>query len=423
MLALALAVTVLTAGPAFAAGFQVSETSVSGLARAFAGAGIAADGPSDMFHNPAGLMLSEGREFEAGLHLLRPNAEYSESRSTITIAGMNTTALTGRESNGGEAAIVPNFYYAADLGEQRRYGLGIASPFGLTTEYDANWIGRYHAIKSELITLEVNPAVAWRLNEMISVGAGITLLKADAELSRAVPVVAGTDGRVVVEGDDTALGYNFGIIAGDENQRIGFGYRSKVDIDVDGDLTVTGTNPVTGAPIDSKTGASAAITLPATAYLSGFRKLTEKLDLLATLRWTDWSEFDELRIESDSGMSSVTPENWRDSNTYSIGLNYHHNDRWVFRAGYARDESPIKDDDYRTPRIPDSDRDWLTFGAGYRASGRTRVDFSFAHLFTKRAPVNETVVLGPDTNATLNGTYGNTETNIFALQAHIALGK
>ncbi len=401
-----------------AAGFQVSETSVNSLGRAFAGAGISGDGPSDMFHNPAGLMLGNGREMEFGLHSIHPNAEFKDNGSTIT-----SPAQLGVESNGGTTALVPNFFYAADLGEHSRYGIGLTSPFGLTTEYDSNWIGRYHAIKSELITVELNPTIAVRVNETISIGGGITLIKAKAELSQALflPPDGTTDERATVEGDDTALGLNFGIVAGDENARIGFGYRSSINIEVEGDRTITGAGSFNG-----KVGANADLTLPATAYLSGFKKLNHKLDLLATIRWTDWSEFEELRVDFDSGPSpSVTPENWQDSNTYSIGVDYRPNARWTFRGGYARDESPIKDDEFRTPRIPDTDRDWLTLGGSYQATDKTRIDFAFAHLFTDDAPVRQTVDLTPTPGAVtadLNGTYENTEANIFAVQLHFDLG-
>ena len=412
--------TGLVAVEVSAAGFQVSETSVSALGRAFAGAGISADGPSDMFHNPAGLMLGKGREMEFGLHSIHPNAEFKDDGSTHT--PLSLSIPIGRESNGGTTALVPNFFYATNRGADLRYGIGLTSPFGLTTEYDPNWIGRYHAIKSELITVELNPTMAMRVTENLSLGGGITLIKAEAELSRA-QLTGGTDGRVTVEGDDIAFGFNLGIVAGDENARLGFGYRSKVDIKVDGELTVSGT-----VNFDKKVGATADLTLPATAYLSGFKKLNDKLDLLATIRWTDWSTFKELRIDGDDGLPLSSKEyNWKDSNTYSIGVNYRPNHSWTLRGGYARDESPIAKGKFRTPRIPDGDRDWLTLGGSYQASAKTRIDFAFAHLFTDAARVNQTANLdprmpdGPPTSE-LNGTYENTEANIFAIQLHYKLG-
>ena len=416
----------LVSGSALAAGFQVSETSVSGLGLAFAGAGITGNGPADLFHNPAGLMLGTGRDFQFGLHSIHPNAQFKNLNSTETplLPTISPpTPATGIEANGGEDALVPNFFYAADLGTNLRYGIGITSPFGLTTEYNANWIGRYHAIKTELITVEINPAVAYKVNDTFSIGAGITLITADAELSRALYTGAGNpDARATVEGDDTGVGFNFGIVVGDENARIGLGYRSRTALELDGDLTI----PALGV----KTGANADLNLPSTIYLSGFKKLSDQFDLFATIRHTDWSEFEELRIELDNGgAADVTPQNWKNSNTYSIGLRYRPTDRWTVRAGYARDESPIKNDTYRTPRIPDSNREWLTAGGSYQATPRMRIDFSFAHLFTDDAAINQTTLSGipgatPQAVASnLNGKYEDTAANIFALQLHIDLNK
>lgn len=414
--ACALSLAALSAGNVSAAGFQISETSVAGLGRAFAGAGVAADSAAEVFHNPAALMLRRGREVEFGLHHIAPRANFEDGGSTLSMGTMPPMPLAGRASNGGEDALVPNFYYAADLGKNARYGLSITSPFGLTTEYDADWVGRYHAIKSELITVEINPAVAYRVSETISIGGGITLIKADAELTQAQFLGRLADGRATVEGDDTAPGFTLGIVAGDENARIGLGYRSSVDLEIEGDLTIPG--------VIMKTGANANITLPATAYLSALTRISEKVDLLASVRWTDWSEFDELRIDFDNPAlaSSVTPENWEDSKTFAFGLQYRHNDNWLLRAGYAKDESPVKDE-FRTARIPDTDRDWLAFGASYRASNKTRLDFSFARVFTDTARINEQAGLARGVTANLNGTYESGHADLFAIRLHFDLNQ
>ncbi len=411
---------------AFAAGFQVSETTVSGLGRAFAGAGISAEGPADMFHNPAGLMLGNGKQFEIGLHSIAPHAKYVDRGSTIRLlqpppAAPRTIPLSGARSDGGEVAWVPNFYYAADLSADLRYAVGVTSPFGLTTAYAANWVGRYHAIKSALRTLEVNPAIAWRAKPGFSLGAGLTVLAADIELSRAqFTGVGGADARATVTGDATALGFNFGVVVGEQNgrARFGFGYRSAVALQVDGDLRIPA--------LSVRTSARADVTLPATAYLSGFKKLSEKTDLLATIRWTDWSQFDELRIDFGGGLpSSIDRQNWADANTYSLGFNYRPNRQWTLRGGVARDESPLKSRAFRSARIPDTARDWLTVGGAYQASATLRVDFSFAHLFTDEAPIRQTTDLiaaqpGVAT-ARLNGVYQDTEANIFAMQFYFTL--
>ena len=418
---------------AFGGGFQVSESSVSALGLAFAGAGIGGDSPADLFHNPGGLMLREGRETVAGLHWIAPNAAFKKAVATDTDmdTDMNTETNTGRESNGGENAVVPNFYYAADAGARLRYGVGITSPFGLATDYSANWAGKYHAIKTELLTVEVNPVLGWRVNDWLSVGGGITLMKAEAEISSLAPPPLPPDTLAEVEGDDTAVGYNFGIVAGDENARIGFGYRSKTELGIKGNATFT--HATHG--VIAKTGAKADLTLPATVYLSGVKKINEKFNLLATIRWTDWSQYKELHVELDSGDGNPIPQNWRDSYTYSIGVRYLPAERWILRAGYSLDETPLKDK-YRTARIPDTDRQWLALGASFQATKKTRIDIAFAHLFTEDASVCQdiTAAAGNDPGGeivpcgtvmsddkSLIGTFDNTEANILAIQLHFTL--
>ncbi len=436
-----LMVAMLGGGAAYGAGFQVSETSVLGLGRAFAGAGVAGDGPADMFHNPAALMLGQGRQFEVGLHAILPGADFENRGSTITgvTPPFTTPAAIGDDADGGVDALVPNFFYAADLRggasaksaadleadvpAKWRYGLGLTAPYGLTTDYRADWVGRYHAIKSELKTVEINPAVAWRPSKRVSLGAGITWLHAEAELSNAVyipePVTtSAADARATVTGDADAFGFTLGALLGDEKRRIGVGYRSSVDLKVRGDLSVVAPGPA-AAVVNPKTAAD--ITLPATAYVSAFQNISDKIDLLATWRWTEWSEFDELRVTfADGSDPAVTPYRWENSNTYSIGINFRPTERWHFRGGVARDETPISDDQFRTPRIPDANRDWLSLGGSFLASSRTRWDFSWARIFAEKARLKTTADINSSLQGSgesnLTGTYPASATDIFALR-------
>jgi len=172
-----------------AAGFQISEQSLSGLGRAFAGAGVAGDDLSDMFYNPGGMFLVEGTQFQAGTTLLDISGVFSNEGSTqrlFTGAGFATVPARGINSDGGDVAIVPHMYYTRDLTDNMKFGLSISAPFGLKTEYDSNWVGRYHALTSELKTVDINPSVAWQINDSVSVGVGLSIQQADATLSRAV---------------------------------------------------------------------------------------------------------------------------------------------------------------------------------------------------------------------------------------------
>ena len=400
---------ILVSSHVYSAGFQISEATVSGLGRAFAGAGVAGDDVSDMFYNPAGMFLAEGRQFQAGLSIIDSKSDFSGT----------ATPLGGPEDDGGETGAVPNFYYVFPESGNLKYGIGITAPFGLATEYDSNWAGRYQAIKSELKTIDINPAIAYKVNDQFSIGAGISLQYAEAELTQARFLGPGVpDGRSKVDGDNWDFGFNLGaMFSPSDSTRFGIGFRSKVSQKVEGDLNVT--SP-TGATLVAA-GAEAEVDLPETVYLGAFHSLNEKVDLLASARWTNWSRFDELRIKFDNGLpDSVTPENWDDSWTLSIGTNYHLNNEWTLRAGYAHDESPVPDED-RTARIPDSDRDWFTLGASYTPNPNFTVDLGYAHLSGDDATINESTVIAAPPAApavlasTLVGEYDGSA-DIFGIQ-------
>jgi long-chain fatty acid transport protein len=146
-----------------ASGFALIEQSASGQGNAFAGAATSAEDPSVMYYNPAAMTLVKGRQSTLGLHYIHPKASFTNQGSKLpSIVGGG--ALTGPNDNGGQTGYVPNLYYLQHLNPDVVIGLGINAPFGLSTEYDANWVGRYHAVKSDLKTININPSIAWRLD-------------------------------------------------------------------------------------------------------------------------------------------------------------------------------------------------------------------------------------------------------------------
>ena len=395
---------------AMSAGFQISESSISGLGRAFAGAGVAGDDVADMFYNPAGMMLVDGRQFQAGVSIIDSQSDFSGS----------AVPFGGPSADGGTTGVVPNLYYTFPSSGNLKYGISLTAPFGLKTEYDNNWAGRYQGLTSELKTIDINPALAYKVSDQVALGAGISIQFADAELSQARFLGVGVpDGKSTVEGDNWAAGFNLGaMFTPSGSTRFGIGYRSKVEQEVEGSLNVvspTGTTLVNA-------GALAEVDLPETVYLSAAHSPNDKWDVLASARWTKWSRFEELRIEFNNGLpDSVTEENWDDTWTISLGANYHMNDEWTIRFGYAHDESPVPDE-FRTVRIPDSDRDWFTLGASYSPSPSMTVDFGYAYLTGDDAPIFETTVIAAPPTApgivtsTLSGDYDG-EAHIFGIGA------
>lgn len=362
-----------------AAGFALIEQNASGLGNAYAGQAASAQDASTLFFNPAGMTLLPDRQVVVAGHLIKPQAKFSGSS---TIGG-------GDGGDAGGLAFVPNAYIAYRLTPDIHVGIGMNAPFGLKTEYDSAWAGRTQGIKSELKTINLNPSIAWKANESLSLGAGLSIQYAKATLTNLTGV-----GPLSVEGDDIGWGFNLGALWQlSDATRIGLAYRSEVDQKLEGNASFSAF-PAANGPV------AASVTLPDSASLSLLHKMNPQLEFLADITWTGWSDFDELRIVRTNGaLLGVTAENWSDSYRYSVGVNYRMNDKLTLRTGLAYDETPVSDT-YRTVRIPDESRTWLAFGAHYRLSNKTALDFGYAHLFVKDARINKT-----ESGVTLTGKY------------------
>lgn len=373
------------AGLTQAAGFALVEQNASGLGNAYAGQAASAQDASTIFFNPAGLTMLPDRQVVMAGHLIKPQAEFTGS----------STQGGGDGGDAGGLAIVPNAYIAYRLTPDVHVGVGMNAPFGLKTEYDSTWAGRTQAIKSELKIINLNPTLAWKASETLSLGGGLSIQYAEAILSNS----ANGAGVATVKGDDFGWGFNVGLLwQPAAATRIGLTYRSEVDYTLKGDVEFSVATSANGA-------VTAATTLPDSASLSLFQKLSSKWDLLADVTWTGWSDFKELRIVRNGGALLVaTPENWSDSYRYSVGANYRMDDKVTLRGGVAYDETPVSDA-FRTARIPDESRTWLAFGAQYRLSSKSTLDFGYAHLFVKDARINKTEPALGIADVTLTGTY------------------
>jgi long-chain fatty acid transport protein len=378
---------------AHAAGFALIEQNASGMGNAYAGGSAIAEDASTIYFNPAGMTYLPDSQLVFAAHAIRPSADFIDNGS---IAGTGKP-LNGTGGDIGDLALLPNFYYAKTISPKVRLGLGINAPFGLKTEYDSNWLGRFQGIKSELKTININPSIAFKVNDKLSLGAGVSAMRTSATLTRAVNFGAGGEGSVVIKGDDWGFGYNLGAIYQfTPDTRLGIAYRSKVDQTLTGDAIFT--RPAAVPFATAPDGAiSASATLPENVSLSVFTKANDQWDFMGDITWTRWSRFKELRILRDTGaLLSLTPENWENTLRFSAGASYRYNQDIKLRAGVAYDQEAIKDQ-FRTARIPGNDRTWLSIGAQYKVSENSAVDIGYSHLFIKDAPIDD------NQTATANG--------------------
>jgi long-chain fatty acid transport protein len=391
-------VFVLGGSRAFAAGFALVEQSGGGLGESFAGGPTDTVDPSSLFYNPAACAFAEQNAVGLSLSAIDISVKFKDGGSTDIIG----QPLTGGDGgDGGTVGLVPNLYYVQKVADGAVIGFTVNAPFGLASKYPKTWKGRYHGVESDLEVIGISPSAALQvIPDVLSLGVALNIQYADAKLTNAVDfgtilmAGAGTtpqtlDGFADLSGDDWGVGYSLGLLFNlTPETRFGLSYRSKVDHELSGnvkfDVPAMARAMLDGGGMASwfvRTDASARITLPEIITAGIAQDLGEDFAVMASVSWTNWRRFKELAVDFDSGQpDSVTEERWQDSLCYRLGVNYFLDERWTLRAGTAYDEGAVKTA-YRTPRIPDNDRIWISIGAGYQINDDLRVDLSYAHLF------------------------------------------
>jgi long-chain fatty acid transport protein len=447
---------VFASASAWGSGFYLLEQNASGLGRAYAGTAAIADDASTVFYNPAGLARLEGVQLAAAASGVNINTRFHDAASVAALG----QPLGGSGGDAGGLSTIPALYLSVPFAGSMTFGIGVNAPFGLKTDYDAGWIGRFQALRSEVKTINVNPTLAWAPSPAIAIGVGLDYQRLQATLTSAVnysavvyqgAVQAGIQGGLTpqqaaaqaaallaatgplegatrIEGDDTAWGFNVGALFDiGEATRIGLAYRSPVKHGVSGNARFQA--PATSIPnaaliiqvaagtllADGPVGLS--LKLPDTATASLVQKLGERATLSFDASWTGWSSVPELQIMRSGGtVLSTTPEQWKDTWRFALGGDCKLSASWTVRAGVAHDQAPVPDAT-RTPRLPDNDRTWLAVGAGWNPSTAVRVDLGYAHLFVKDAPLNQSAGSAPSYGVLV----GTQKTKIDILAAQLSV--
>jgi long-chain fatty acid transport protein len=387
---------------ALASGFQLIEQNSSGLGAAYAGSAAVAENASTVFFNPAGMTRLSGLNLSAGATAVKPSFKFSNEGST----GPGGRSLGS--NNGGDAgsiAVLPNAYASWQINSNWFAGLGIGAPFGLKTDYDRDWVGRYHSTHFAVETINVNPSVAYRVNDRLSLGAGVNWQSIDADYRRNVPAAgliaqlpggmsspfAGTvasspdlNGKVKLKGD--AWGWNVGLLYQmTPDTRLGLAYRSSMRFHATGTTTLL--NLPLGQPSRSD-GASTTVTLPDTATLSVAHDINSKWQLLADVSWTGWSSISSLDIDSGSLGKDSLKLDFRDTWRVALGASYKYSPKWRFKAGVAYDQTPVPSGSLRPTSLPDNDRVWLSVGAQYNMNERSTIDIGYARLLLQAPSID-----------------------------------
>lgn len=294
----ALTLAAAATSAAYAGGFMLTEQSVAGLGRAYAGSGIVGDDLSAVWYNPAGMVLLPGTQFQMG--------------SVMAYLDLDVETNKGDTDNGAKHGVpIPNMFFTHQMNEDMWFGFGITVPFGMATEYKRDWELADHGMNAEVKVFDFNPNVAWKVNDKLSIGAGMSLQYVTAHFESGVPV-GGATGYGRLSADGWAWGGNLGVMwQPTETLRFGLAYRSQVNHHADGTFKAgmkTGPDGIPDLRIPANTSGKgynlgtydgqATMSAPHVVTLTGTWEATQALRLSGLVRWTNWASFDSLPITS-----------------------------------------------------------------------------------------------------------------------------
>lgn len=421
----------LAVGQAHATGFQLRESSVKNLGRGQAGVATADDDASVVSNNPAAMVNLEQNTVQLDVTVIDLTADFSGSGTSAA----GTPLIGGDGGDPGAPTPVPNIAAVFPMDgafEGLTLGASIGAPFGLKTEYDRDWVGRYNAVESDVKTVDLTLSAAVEVTERFSVGVGFIYERAEVTLSNAVDfgtIMSGTgipgaqpqgaDGYASVSGDSTGFGWVAGLQwQATEALRIGYSHRSEIDHDLEGEADFTtpasfqaaqnlyrqlATNPglspaqrsqllVLGYGFGANNAddrISAPLILPSVDTLSVTFAISHTVRVMADAQWTDWSSLRNVDVDYANPFqpNSVEDFSWRDTELYAIGAEWDLTSRLTLRGGVTVDETPTHIDT-RTPRLPDEDRMLYSLGLTWKVSEAFSVDAAFQRIEIDNSEIN-----------------------------------
>jgi long-chain fatty acid transport protein len=426
-LALAVAVALVVPMAAQAGAFQLPTDNAAGWARANAGNSLFPDDPTAAFNNPAAMSFFSGPVVQATGTMIRPQSQFSGQ--TLDIDG---NPISGGNPNGfGRFKAFPNFAWVAPINDWLAVGGAVTVPFGLASNYNSTWQGRYFGSRTFLQSTNVSLSAAFKLNDRFSAGVGIAGQRTKAALNTTLDPDGAAQALFNIpltpQQNDEQLNVNvkrkfsFGYFGGfvfkpTDQDTFDFSYHSRIKNTLSGTYSVYG--GATGKallalasqldpnlPTINTNGASASARLDTPAFASAdwLHVFNDRLSLAGTIKWTQWSTFKDLVLMSDGQQLLSLPEQYKDSYMFAVGGDYKLTDQWTLHGGIGYDETPTVILS-RDPRVPDGARKLVGIGVGYKLNEHMSFDAGYQHQFVGNTPVHLTnqPILG---GATMNGYF------------------
>ncbi|MGL6162529.1 OmpP1/FadL family transporter [Microbulbifer sp.] len=444
---LAAAISTASSGT-MAAGFFLNETSTSGLGRAFAAENTIGDNAAILARNPAGSALFDTMTISGGVTYVNPEID-AEGEITYFVDTPLGVAEVGpflaEDNDYASSAFVPNAYLAVPIDDCWSFGLAMYTNYGLETDFDSDSLVLNIADKTELLTVNIAPSVAYNFNDQFSIGLAVNFLYADAELKTRVPngfpidAAFGTSlsGAEILklEGDDWDVSWSIGALWNiTDRTRVGLSYHAEFDPKLEGDVSSDLIPPPPLAPFNDVDG-NLTLDLPDYWELGLYHKFNQNWGLALGATYTDWDDFQRLEAFLPGQGAAFNPlpikeENFESGWRFSIGGEYYPCEEVTWRIGYAYDEGAARDGlnptdatanalglpiTWRTLSIPDTDRHWVTFGGTYEFDQHLSIDGGLAYLWGDDERIQEF------TEAPVPTYYNGKTTNIAAWLAGVSL--
>ncbi len=426
---LLLVIMMFPASGVFASGLAIPEQGAAAMGMSAAVTARSED-LSAIFYNPAGIDYVKNSEIMLGVTPIRPGHEYHPFREDLD--------FFDRTDSESKTFLPPQIYAAWRANDNMVLGIGVFAPFGLGTEWDNGWDGRYVSTLAEITNVHINPTLSYKVNETVSIGVGVSYITANATIEKMIDtggLISSSlaanpnyDSMFGLEGDGSSFNFNLGtIIRPIERLQLGVSYRSAFDIDLEGTAkfkheetaiktAVAGAAVMGGADSATATAmadgtynlisgmmpasqdGSATLKMPWMLNFGIKYDLNEAWDTSFDLDFVGWSVYDELVIDFDKDMpedKTTLKKDWENSFILRGGTSYDINESFVARGGLMFDSNPVPEDTF-DPQLPDSDRWALSIGAGYKL-GAIHLDASYLFLQFLEREKNNAVGFSTDT--------------------------
>ena len=393
VLGAAVALGALAVVPMHAAGFGIFEqgTKAMGMAGAFT---AQADDPSALFYNAGGLAFVTQRDGSIGVTYIHDTK--AQFHGANPFPGEGYSADQKKLS-----AFPPHAYYVKPINSTWKFGLGIETPFGLTTNWNDphNFAGRFLSTKTSLEVFDVNPTIGWQVTPDFGIGIGGIARISDVELNRDIGVNNPFTQSIVnaaslkLKGDfKEGYGFNAGILyKATPEFSLGLSYRSKITVNYTGNARLTpistGNAQLDAAiaaklPLNTNLPVKTSIDFPAMASLGVAYSFTPAFLIEADANWTGWGSFQNVPITFTGGPTNSLPntnipQGWKDAYNYRLGLRWQASPTSQWRLGYVYDQTPQPEVNVN-PLLPDADRNGYCIGYGW--TGSWKADFALMYL-------------------------------------------